>query len=175
MGGLFACYTLLKRPELFKAYIVASPSLWWDNQALAAEAANFGANHKDVQTAVYVTMGSEGGSMLGGTQRFVGALVSAENGVEAVFTRWPEESHGSVVMRSVYEGLKWLHESYYTTDPIRSYELSGLQSYDKRFASISKHLGYEVKPYFGAGGQPPGGKRPPRFGADSAADDPAAA
>lgn len=145
-GGLFACYTLLKRPELFKAYIVASPSLWWDNQALAEEALNFGANHKDVQTAAYVTMGSEGGSMLGGTQKFVGALVSAGNGVEAVFTRWPEESHGSVVMRSVYEGLKWLHESYYTTDPILSYEVSGLQSYDKRFGLISKHLGYEVKP-----------------------------
>jgi predicted alpha/beta superfamily hydrolase len=144
-GGLFASYALLKRPELFKAYISVSPSLWWDNQALADEALNFG-SHKDVQAAVYVTMGSEGGSMLGGTQKFVGALTSAGNGVDAVFTRWPEESHGSVVMRSVYEGLKWLHEFYYTTDPIRTYEVSGLQSYDKRFELISKYLGYQVKP-----------------------------
>lgn len=145
-GGLCASYALLKRPELFKAYISASPSLWWDNQALADEALNFAANHKDLQVAVYVTMGSEGGSTLGGTQKFVGALTSAGNGFEVSFTRWPEESHGSVVMRSVYEGLKWLHESYYTTDPIRTYEVSGLQSYDKRFALISKYLGYEVKP-----------------------------
>jgi predicted alpha/beta superfamily hydrolase len=144
-GGLFASYALLERPELFKAYISVSPSLWWDNQALADEALNFG-SHKDVQAAVYVTMGSEGGSMLGGTQKFVGALTSAGNGVDAVFTRWPEESHGSVVMRSVYEGLKWLHEFYYTTDPIRTYEVSGLQSYDKRFELISKYLGYQVKP-----------------------------
>jgi predicted alpha/beta superfamily hydrolase len=146
LGGLFACYTLLKRPELFKAYISVSPSLWWDNEALADEALSFAANHKEVQAAVYVTMGSEGGSMLGGTQKFVGALTSAGNGVAAVFTRWPEESHGSVVMRSVYEGLKWLHESYYTTDPIQTYEVSGLQSYDKRFEVISKYLGYPVQP-----------------------------
>jgi predicted alpha/beta superfamily hydrolase len=145
-GGLFASYALLKRPALFKAYISVSPSLWWDNQALADEALNFAANHKEVQAAVYVTMGSEGGSTLGGTQKFVGALTSAGNGVEAVFTRWPEESHGSVVMRSVYEGLKWLHEIYYTTNPIQTYEVSGLQSYDKRFELISKHLGYQVKP-----------------------------
>jgi predicted alpha/beta superfamily hydrolase len=145
-GGLFASYALLKRPELFKAYISVSPSLWWDNQALADEALNFAANHKDVQAAVYVTMGSEGGSTLGGTQKFVGALTSAGNGVEAVFTRWPEESHGSVVMRSVYEGLKWLHEIYYTTNPIQTYEVSGLRSYDKRFELLSKHLGYQVTP-----------------------------
>lgn len=146
LGGLFASYALLNRPELFKAYIAISPSLWWDNQALADEAVNFGANHKDLQTAMYVTMGSEGGSMLGGTQKFVGALTSAGNGIEASFTRWPEESHNSVVMRSVYEGLKWLHEIYYTTNPIQTYEVSGLQSYDKRFELISKYLGYEVKP-----------------------------
>lgn len=145
-GGLFASYVLLKQPELFKAYIVASPSLWWDNQALADQALSFGANHKDVQAAVYVTMGSEGGSMLGGTQKFVGALTSAGTGVEAIFTRWPEESHGSVVMRSVYEGLKWLNQLYYTTDPVQTYEVSGLRSYDKRFELISKYLGYEVKP-----------------------------
>lgn len=145
-GGLFGSYAFLKRPDLFKAYILVSPSLWWDNQALAEEALSFGANHKDVKAAVYVTMGSEGGSMLGGTEKFVGALTSAGNGVEAVFTRWPEESHGSVVMRSVYEGLKWLHESYYTTNPVQTYEVSGLRSYDKRFEFISKYLGYEVKP-----------------------------
>ncbi|HEY7640206.1 MAG TPA: alpha/beta hydrolase-fold protein [Steroidobacteraceae bacterium] len=145
-GGLFASYALLKRSELFKAYISISPSLGWDNQALAEEAVNFGVNHKDVQAAVFVTMGSEGGAMLGGAQKFVGALTSAGNGVDAAFTRWPEESHGSVVMRSVYEGLEWLHEFYYTTDPIRTYEVSGLRSYDKRFELISKYLGYQVTP-----------------------------
>jgi hypothetical protein len=34
LGGLFAVYALLNRPEVFKGYIVTSPSLWWDDQAL---------------------------------------------------------------------------------------------------------------------------------------------
>jgi predicted alpha/beta superfamily hydrolase len=144
-GGLFAVHTLFNRPEVFKAYIVISPSLWWDNQALARQADQFAAAHKDLQTSMYVTMGNEDGAMLGGTQKVVGSLVSADNGIQVTFERWPEESHGSVVMRSVYEGMEWLHELYYTHDPVREYEVSGLQSFDKRFSLISKNVGYEVK------------------------------
>jgi predicted alpha/beta superfamily hydrolase len=144
-GGLFASYALLNRPEAFKAYISVSPSLWWDRQALAAQAVTFAAEHKDLQTAMFVTMGSEGGAMLGGAQRFVGALTSGENGIQATFQRWPNESHGSVVMRSVYEGFNWLYEFYYRANPIQTYEESGLRSFDKRFEEISKYLGYEVK------------------------------
>lgn len=111
-GGLFAAYALLNRPQLFKAYIAISPSLWWDKQALASQAVQFAATHKDLRIAMYATMGSEGGSMLGGTQRFIGALTGGGSGIEVRFEHMPDESHGSVVMRSVYQGLEWLHEFY---------------------------------------------------------------
>ncbi|HEY0681504.1 MAG TPA: alpha/beta hydrolase-fold protein [Steroidobacter sp.] len=143
-GGLFAVYTLLHRPELFKAYIAVSPSLWWDNQALAKQADRFVIEHKDLQTAVYMTMGNEGGAMLGGAQKVAGSLASAR-GIGVNFQHWPDESHGSVVIRSVYEGMKWLNESYYIHDPVQVYETSGLEAFEKRFARISKYLGYEVK------------------------------
>src|SRR5687767_682084 len=54
-GGFFASYAPSKRPELFKPYISASPSLWWEMQALADEPLNSSANHKSVQAAAYVT------------------------------------------------------------------------------------------------------------------------
>lgn len=31
LGGLFATYALVKRPDLFQQYFIFSPSLWWDN------------------------------------------------------------------------------------------------------------------------------------------------
>ncbi|MET0535699.1 MAG: tetratricopeptide repeat protein, partial [Steroidobacter sp.] len=65
--------------------------------------------------------------------------------IGSTFQHWPEESHGSVVMRSVYEGMEWLHEGYYTHDSMRAYEESGLQLFDKHIQGISKYLGYEVK------------------------------
>lgn len=143
-GGLFAVYTLLNRPDIFKAYIAVSPSLWWDNQALAKQADQFVRDHKDLQTAIYMTMGNEGGGMLGGAQKVMGSLASLHQ-TGANFQHWPEESHGSVVMRSVYEGMEWLSEFYYTHDPVRTYEESGLQYFNKHFEIVSKFLGYEVK------------------------------
>lgn len=144
-GGLFAVHALFNRPEVFKAYIVISPSLWWDNQLLAKQADQFVAEHTDLRTAVYMTMGNEGGAMLGGAQKVIGALSASPANIGSTFRHWPEESHGSVVMRSVYEGIEWLSEIYYTHEPPRVYEESGLQFFDKRFDRISQYLGYEVK------------------------------
>jgi predicted alpha/beta superfamily hydrolase len=143
-GGLFAIHALFNRPELFTAYIVISPSLWWDDQALAKQADTFVASHADLQAAVFMTMGNEGGNMLGGAQKVIGSLAGSR-GISTEFRRWPQESHGSVVMPSVYEGMEWLHELYYIHEPFRTYEESGLEFFDKRFAAISKFLGYEVK------------------------------
>jgi predicted alpha/beta superfamily hydrolase len=36
LGGLFAAYALLTRPEAFSSYIISSPSLWWDRFAVLA-------------------------------------------------------------------------------------------------------------------------------------------
>jgi predicted alpha/beta superfamily hydrolase len=144
-GGLFVVYTLFNRPDVFKAYIAVSPSLWWDDQAMAKQADKFVAEHKDLRAAMYMTMANEDGPMLGGAQKVIGSLASAPGTISATFQHWPEESHGSIVLRSVYEGLEWLSEIYYTHDPIRVYEESGLNYFDKKFALISEYLGYEVK------------------------------
>ena len=38
LGGLFANHALVHRPDAFNAYISISPSLWWDEQRLVAQA-----------------------------------------------------------------------------------------------------------------------------------------
>ena len=78
-------HALFNRPEVFKAYIAISPALWWDNQALARQAEQFADDHKDFQTAVYMTMGNEGGAMLGGAQKVIGALSSTSGNIGTRF------------------------------------------------------------------------------------------
>jgi len=144
-SGLFTLYTLFNRPELFTAYIAVSPSLWWDNQALAKQAPAFVAAHPELRTNVFITAANEGGTMLGGTHMVMGAFAGSPNTIAAEFHHWPEESHSSVNLRSVYEGIEWLHEFYYTHEPFRAYESGGLAYFDKRFAAMSEYLGYETK------------------------------
>ena len=40
-GGLAALRSLLRNPGAFSTYIVASPSIWWDNKAVLADEAAF--------------------------------------------------------------------------------------------------------------------------------------
>ncbi|WP_077146294.1 alpha/beta hydrolase [Sphingopyxis sp. KK2] len=42
LGGLFAARALLTRPDSFSAFIVSSPSLWWDGFAIMGELAMLG-------------------------------------------------------------------------------------------------------------------------------------
>ena len=37
LGGLFALHMLYTRPGAFRTIVAASPSIWWDNQAILAE------------------------------------------------------------------------------------------------------------------------------------------
>jgi hypothetical protein len=41
IGGLFGVYTLVTKPTLFNGYIVADPSLYWNNEAIVARAESF--------------------------------------------------------------------------------------------------------------------------------------
>ncbi|HZF39466.1 MAG TPA: alpha/beta hydrolase-fold protein, partial [Blastocatellia bacterium] len=73
-GGLFAIYTLLARPEIFNAYIAASPSMHWDNQLLSRKAEEFFKDRKELNRTLYFTLASEGGAMREGFDRFKGIL-----------------------------------------------------------------------------------------------------
>jgi len=116
-GGLFATYTLLNRPDVFNAYIAISPSLGWDHEALVKSAEQFVADHKDLRASWYMTIGNERSGMPGGAvSKFIGILQdSPMRLLHSGFQRWPEETHGSVPLRSIYDGLQFVFDDWYAS------------------------------------------------------------
>lgn len=60
LGGLFATIALLKHdenPEVFKNYIIESPSLWWDNDIMLNREQQFSEENNDIDTKIYVSVG----------------------------------------------------------------------------------------------------------------------
>ncbi|WP_299272604.1 alpha/beta hydrolase-fold protein [uncultured Psychroserpens sp.] len=60
LGGLFATIALLKHnqnPNVFKNYIIESPSLWWDNGLMLNEEQQFSEAHTSLDTKIYVSVG----------------------------------------------------------------------------------------------------------------------
>ena len=56
-GGLFGIWVLLTEPQLFRNYILTSPSLWYNRRALLATEAAFAARHIDLIANVYFATG----------------------------------------------------------------------------------------------------------------------
>ena len=144
-GGLFSVYALLNRPEVFKGYIIGSPSLWWQDQVLVKAAPPFFAAHHDLQADIYMSMANEGGTMLGGAWKLSAALEEAKLPyVRWQFKRFPDEEHGTVSYMSTYEGLQAVFAGYRIADPIALFEEGGLPAFERHYADVSRRMGYTV-------------------------------
>jgi predicted alpha/beta superfamily hydrolase len=146
LGGLFAVYALLNRPEVFKDYIVTSPSLWWDDQALVKAAQPFFAAHRDLRADLYMTMANEDGTMLGGAWKLSAILEESKlANMRWQFKRYPDEEHGTIPYISTYEGLQTIFAGYRIADPIALFEEGGLPAFERHYAKVSQRMGYPVE------------------------------
>lgn len=57
-GGLFPTWVLLTQPESFQRYVIVSPSLWWDGEAVWRWEAAAAASRTDISAAVFITAGA---------------------------------------------------------------------------------------------------------------------
>ncbi|MCB2408772.1 alpha/beta hydrolase [Hymenobacter lucidus] len=109
LGGLLAVEVLLKRPALFDTYLIASPSLWWDDESLLRQAPQLLRKPLPAGTTVFVAVGNEGDQM----QRDAAALAAALRAVPGVRTEYvvfPEETHATILHRAVYRAFEWLYK-----------------------------------------------------------------
>lgn len=135
-GGLFAIHTLIHQPDIFNSYIAVSPSLWWDKQNLVLEQTDsFFENQEKLTGHLYMTMGNEGGAMLGGAWKLAALL--KEKGPKQFyweFDHMPEETHGTIPHRSTYKGLEFIFDKW------------NLSTWKERFTSggIDEINNYEI-------------------------------
>jgi predicted alpha/beta superfamily hydrolase len=145
LGGLFATYALMNRPEVFNGYLIISPSLWWDDQALVKTAQPFFAAHQDMHADIYMAMASEGDAMLGGAWKLSAVLEESRLPyVRWQFKRSPEEDHGTIPYISTYEGLQAIFTGFRIANPMALFEEGGLPAFERHYVEVSKRLGYTV-------------------------------
>lgn len=141
-GGLFAIHALVHRPELFDAYLAISPSLWWDNQLLVEQAETFLEENPEHKAKLYMTMGDEGGAMLGGAWKLAAILEEkAPESLEWEFHLMEAEDHGSIPHRSTYNGFETLFSDWRLKDPLAVYEQGGLEAIQAHYAKLQQTYG----------------------------------
>jgi hypothetical protein len=143
-GGLFAIHALLTRPEAFNAYIAVSPSMHWDNQLLSRKAEEFFRDRKELDRTLYFTLANEGGAMREGFDRFKGILgKSKPKGFEWGAMLMEDEDHGSVVMRSHYQGFRKVFDGWQATEAIAE---GGAPAIEGHYKQLSTRFGYAITP-----------------------------
>jgi len=146
-GGLFAINTLLHRPGLFDSYIAISPSLWWDEQRLVIEQSDtFFETQKELVGHLYMTMGNEGGSMLGGAWKLAARL--KEKGPKNflwTFDLMEEETHGSIPHRSTYKGLEFIFKDWNLQAQQTILAAGGIQAINNYEKNVSLRYGTEIQ------------------------------
>ncbi len=142
-GGLLAIHTLITAADMFNAYLAISPSLWWSNQGLVAQADVFFRKHKTLKKDLYMTMGNEGGAMLGGIRKLSGVLDELKPANFRWDFRWMnDETHGSVPLRSTTDGLEFIFSGWGLADPLPVYDQGGLEAVSNYFRPIGERLGF---------------------------------
>ena len=110
LGGLFCVYTLMKKPELFDAFIVQSPALWWNNEEMTKLAGAFFKSHRALNKSIYLGIG--GGDGWGMRQELLHYTNVIKNN-EPTNLHWiheevGDEGHDDARLLLNYYGLKFI-------------------------------------------------------------------
>ncbi len=143
-GGLFAINTLFTNPTLFDAYIAISPSLQWSDQALAKQADAYFDTIEELPVTLYMSVGNEGNQLLGGVRKLAGVLdEKAPRDFQWDFKHMPMETHGSVPLRSIHDGLEFVFANWDLRNPMETYNQFGIDAINKFYAEGDRR--YKVK------------------------------
>lgn len=150
LGGLLALHIMVARPDMFNAYIAASPALSWDGDYSQRTVEAFFKDRKVFPKTLFVAMADEEAGDPKPTRfdRLCGTL----GAVRAEGFLWSsilmaDEDHGSMVLRAHYGGLRKIFEGWrLPLDPKTHLFAGTLEDVKKHFAGLGKRMGMTLQP-----------------------------
>jgi predicted alpha/beta superfamily hydrolase len=149
-GGLFALNAFFTRPEMFDAVLAVSPSLNWDEDFPIRQAKSFLDGRDELNETLFVAMANEEEGDPAPTllDRLEQALAAADaEGFDWEVMRMPDETHGSVVLRAHYWGLRYVFEPWrLPRDPETGLFGGDLADLKEHYDGLSTRYGYTIQP-----------------------------
>ncbi len=157
LGGLFNTYCFFEQPSLFDAYLTISPSLWYPSKVISQDFEEAFNKPSDLSATFYMTLANENkGTMRGDVLKLSGKFnnyinAHPETDLRFKYEPMPEESHGSIGLPSIYNGLKYIFEPTQYEAPETKEEIiaqggpeGALDKAVEYFAQLSQKYGFKV-------------------------------
>ncbi|HZY36033.1 MAG TPA: alpha/beta hydrolase-fold protein [Mucilaginibacter sp.] len=131
-GGLFVTWALLNDPKAFQSYIAADPSFWWDKNYM---------NHVAVEKLPGVANMNKTLFITGRQDALDGMGIPPMDSIFKKYTpagfawklsAYTNETHGSVRLKSMYDGLRFTYDGYTKTGP-EFHPMNGIVLKDKPY------------------------------------------
>ncbi len=138
LGGLTVTYALVSRPDLFNAYIAASPVLGYDNDYVIKRAEELFKQKRDWKKTMFVGLGDEPESQKGFNSFRELLKKSNPKGFDYEFREFKDENHGSVVLPAYLAGLRKIFAGW---NPPSTGSISELENH---YRKLSERFGYKI-------------------------------
>jgi predicted alpha/beta superfamily hydrolase len=121
-GGLFSTYALMEQPDVFDAFIIQAPALWWNKEEMTAKAKTFFKSNSNLDKTIYFGIGGgDGWGMRQELKRYV--QVIEENPQKNL--RWKheevgDEDHDTSRLLLNYYGLKFVFSDLLASEELRN-------------------------------------------------------
>jgi hypothetical protein len=111
-GGLFGLYVLFNHSDSFNRYVIASPSLWWDDAVIFKQEEKYAGTHTNLAKKVFLSVGSK--ELASGPQGMIDKIrkmsekLKSRNypDLDLWFNIFEDETHLSVVAISIQKGIE---------------------------------------------------------------------
>src|SRR5688572_8739919 len=138
LAGMAVVNSFVTRPELFNAYIAASPFLHWDNNFVVKRAEEIFKQNRDWKKTMFIALGDEPAYM-NGFNAFQDLLKrSKPKSFEYEFQQYKDENHGSIVLRAYYAGLRKIFHGWTPPDG------GSLTDLENHYKKLSERFGYRI-------------------------------
>ena len=144
-AGQYTLYSMLHAPQAFRGYIAISPAFEGKREFPNAVIAFLNdAKDQNLNADVFLAIEGIRGSDLGRAWELSSAFQQRAwqlRDVRYAFRNYPEESHLSIPLRAVQDGLLSIFDGWQIKDPFAIYEQGGLAAIEKHFAALAARTG----------------------------------
>lgn len=141
LTGMYALHCLFTKPDLIHAIIAASPWIVDEHKFVFDEARDYLKKESERNHFYFLTVGAEP-EILDPVKR-ISKLLKRKGSEKLIgdFEFMPKDDHGSVPLKSIYNGLEMMFKGWQIT---RKELTAGKAIFEKHYQSLSDHYGYPI-------------------------------
>lgn len=140
-GGYFALYTLLTKSSSFDAYIIADPSVWWNEYEIVKRGEEVMSKGEQITASVFISDQNRGGPGLAAVDELNKIAASTE--IRWHHNRMLNETHGTIAHRTIHDGLEFVFDGWMSLNVLSLYDEGGISRIYKHHDAAMSRLRYK--------------------------------